>query len=550
MEQLLKILEDNARLPIEDIATMLNKSPAEVAAMIDLARAQGIIKGYKTLVDWEKAGVNRVEAVIELNVSPKKSRGFDEIAATIAAFDEVESVLLMSGGYDLQLVIKGQTFQEIALFGKRLSPLDDVLSTATTLCAPTKGEIACIRTMKLTKECSAVMDYDKLIAPAAQAMRPSGIRKFFDLAPRCRSASAWAWASRTSRPLGRAGKAGIESLEHGRTEYTSNAGLKGCGAEISRYLGGAWAYGTTPMRQILVTVGGSEAIDMCIRTLVQPGDEVIIPEPCFVCYEPITTLSGGVPVHVACRQEDEFRLRADALKAAITPRTKLVIMPFPNNPTGAVMEREDLEAVAEVLRDTNVMVLSDEIYAELNYGLRPHVSIASLPGMAERTIVVNGFSKSYAMTGWRLGYACGPEPIIKIMTKIHQSAIMSAPTTSQYAAITALKDCDGEIDRMRDEYNMRRRLVVRGFNDMGLTCFEPRGAFYAFPCIKSTGLTSQEFCTRLLEEKHVAIIPGDAFGASGEGYCRVSYAYSVEHLTEALKRIREFLQENGLVQGN
>ena len=242
-----------------------------------------------------------------------------------------------------------------------------------------------------------------------------------------------------------------------------------------------------PQREVLVTVGGSEAIDMCIRTLVQPGDEVVIPEPCFVCYEPITTLSGGVPVHVACRQEDAFRLKADALKAAITPKTKLVIMPFPNNPTGAVMEREDLEAVAEVLRGTNIMVLSDEIYAELNYGLRPHVSIASLPDMAERTIVVNGFSKSYAMTGWRLGYACGPEPIIKIMTKIHQSAIMSAPTTSQYAAITALKECDGEIDRMRDEYNMRRRLVVKSFNQMGLTCFEPRGAFYAFPCIKSTG---------------------------------------------------------------
>ena len=305
-----------------------------------------------------------------------------------------------------------------------------------------------------------------------------------------------------------------------------------------------------PMRQILVTVGGSEAIDMCIRTLVKPGDEVIIPEPCFVCYEPITTLSGGVPVHVACRQEDEFRLRADALKAAITPKTKLVIMPFPNNPTGAVMEREDLEAVAEVLRGTDIMVLSDEIYAELNYGLRPHVSIATLPGMAERTIVVNGFSKSYAMTGWRLGYACGPEAGIKIMTKIHQSAIMSAPTTSQYAAITALKECDGEIDRMRDEYNMRRRLVVRSFNDMGLTCFEPRGAFYAFPCIKSTGMSSQEFCTKLLEQKHVAIIPGDAFGASGEGYCRVSYAYSVEHLTEALKRIREFLVENNIYHGN
>ena len=308
------------------------------------------------------------------------------------------------------------------------------------------------------------MDYDKLIAPAAKAMRPSGIRKFFDLAaemPECISLGVGEpdfktpWAVR---------EAGIESLEHGRTRYTSNAGLKELRAEISRYLERRMNLRYDPMRQILVTVGGSEAIDMCIRTLVKPGDEVIIPEPCFVCYEPITTLSGGVPVHVACRQEDEFRLRADALKAAITPKTKLVIMPFPNNPTGAVMEREDLEAVAEVLRGTDIMVLSDEIYAELNYGLRPHVSIATLPGMAERTIVVNGFSKSYAMTGWRLGYACGPAPIIKIMTKIHQSAIMSAPTTSQYAAITALKECDGEIDRMRDEYNMRRRLVVRSFS--------------------------------------------------------------------------------------
>ena len=317
------------------------------------------------------------------------------------------------------------------------------------------------------------MDYDKLIAPAAKAMRPSGIRKFFDLAaemPECISLGVGEpdfktpWAVR---------EAGIESLEHGRTRYTSNAGLKELRAEISRYLERRMNLRYDPMRQILVTVGGSEAIDMCIRTLVKPGDEVIIPEPCFVCYEPITTLSGGVPVHVACRQEDEFRLRADALKAAITPKTKLVIMPFPNNPTGAVMEREDLEAVAEVLRGTDIMVLSDEIYAELNYGLRPHVSIATLPGMAERTIVVNGFSKSYAMTGWRLGYACGPEAVIKIMTKIHQSAIMSAPTTSQYAAITALKECDGEIDRMRDEYNMRRRLVVRSFNDMGLPACLP-----------------------------------------------------------------------------
>ncbi len=388
------------------------------------------------------------------------------------------------------------------------------------------------------------MDYDKLIAPAAAAMRPSGIRKFFDLAaemPECISLGVGEpdfktpWAVR---------EAGIESLEHGRTRYTSNAGLKELRAEIARYLDRRMGLKYDPAKEVLVTVGGSEAIDMCIRALVQPGDEVIIPEPCFVCYEPITTLSGGVPVHVACRQEDEFRLRVDALKAAITPKTKLLIMPFPNNPTGAVMEREDLEAIAEVLRGTNIMVLSDEIYAELNYGLQNHVSIAALPGMAERTVVVNGFSKTYAMTGWRLGYACGPAPIIKIMTKIHQSAIMSAPTTSQYAAITALKDCDGEIERMRNEYNMRRRLVVKSFNDMGLSCFEPRGALYAFPCIKSSGMSSEEFCTKLLEQKHVAIIPGNAFGASGEGYARVSYAYSVEHLMEAIRRIREFLNEN------
>ena len=388
------------------------------------------------------------------------------------------------------------------------------------------------------------MDYDKLIAPAAAAMRPSGIRKFFDLAaemPECISLGVGEpdfktpWAVR---------EAGIESLEHGRTRYTSNAGLKELRAEIARYLDRRMGLKYAPAKEVLVTVGGSEAIDMCIRALVQSGDEVIIPEPCFVCYEPITTLSGGVPVHVACRQEDEFRLRADALKAAITPKTKLLIMPFPNNPTGAVMEQEDLEAIAEVLRGTNIMVLSDEIYAELNYGLQNHVSIATLPGMAERTVVVNGFSKTYAMTGWRLGYACGPAPIIRIMTKIHQSAIMSAPTTSQYAAITALKDCDGEIERMRNEYNMRRRLVVKSFNDMGLSCFEPRGAFYAFPCIKSSGMSSEEFCTKLLEQKHVAIIPGNAFGASGEGYARVSYAYSVEHLMEAIRRIREFLNEN------
>ena len=392
------------------------------------------------------------------------------------------------------------------------------------------------------------MDYDKLIAPAAAAMRPSGIRKFFDLAaemPECISLGVGEpdfktpWAVR---------EAGIESLEHGRTRYTSNAGLKELRAEIARYLDRRMGLKYDPAKEVLVTVGGSEAIDMCIRTLVQPGDEVIIPEPCFVCYEPITQLTGGVPVHIATRAEDQFRLTADQLRAAITPRTKLLIFPYPNNPTGAVMSAAEMEEIAAVLRETNVLVLSDEIYSELTYGLDRHVSIASLPGMAERTVVVNGFSKSYAMTGWRLGYAAGPAPLVKVMTKIPQSCIMSAPTTSQYAAITALRQCDDQIEMMRDEYNRRRRYVVKALNDMGLTCFEPRGAFYVFPSIQISGLTSSEFCEQLLREKEVAIIPGSAFGASGEGYARISYAYSVDHLQTAMKRIREFLTEHGWIK--
>ncbi len=338
--------------------------------------------------------------------------------------------------------------------------------------------------------------------------------------------------------------AGIRSLEQGRTKYTANAGLKELRAEICRYLNRRMDLSYQP-ENVLVTVGGSEAIDMTIRALVAPGDEVIIPEPCFVCYEPITQLTGGVPVHIATKAEDEFRLTPEALRAAITPRTKLLILPFPNNPTGAVMDRQTLEGIAEVLRGTDIMVLSDEIYAELTYGLDRHVSIASLPGMKERTIVVNGFSKAYAMTGWRLGYAVGPQPVISVMTKIHQSCIMSAPTTSQYAAIVALRSCDDEIEIMRDEYNRRRRYVVKALNDMGLTCFEPRGAFYVFPCIRVSGLTSEEFCERLLREQEVAIVPGDAFGASGEGFARISYAYSVDHLETAMRRIRRFLDEHG-----
>ena len=388
------------------------------------------------------------------------------------------------------------------------------------------------------------MNYEQLLAPAAKEMRPSGIRKFFDLAadmPHCISLGVGEpdfktpWAIRD---------AGIRSLEQGRTKYTANAGLKELRAEICRYLGRRMEL-LYQVENILVTVGGSEAIDLTIRALVQPGDEVIIPEPCFVCYEPIAQLTGGVPVHIATRVEDGFRLTAEALRAAITPRTKLLILPYPNNPTGAVMSQQDLEEIADVLRGTDILVLSDEIYAELTYGLDRHISIAALPDMWERTIVVNGFSKAYSMTGWRLGYAAAPAPIIRVMTKIHQSCIMSAPTTSQYAAIVALRGCDDEIEMMRDEYNRRRRYVVKALNEMGLTCFEPRGAFYVFPSIACSGLTSAEFCEMLLKEQEVAIIPGDAFGASGEGYARISYAYSVDHLETAMRRIRRFLADHG-----
>lgn len=391
------------------------------------------------------------------------------------------------------------------------------------------------------------MNYDELLAPAAKAMRPSGIRKFFDLAadmPHCISLGVGEPDFKTPWSVR---DAGIRSLELGRTKYTANSGLKELRGEICNYLQRRFDLHYKE-ENILVTVGGSEAIDLTIRAVVQPGDEVIIPEPCFVCYEPITQLTGGVPVHIATRAEDQFRLTADQLRAAITPRTKLLIFPYPNNPTGAVMSAAEMEEITAVLRGTNVLVLSDEIYSELTYGLDRHVSIASLPGMAERTIVVNGFSKSYAMTGWRLGYAAGPAPLVKVMTKIHQSCIMSAPTTSQYAAITALRQCDDQIEMMRDEYNRRRRYVVKALNEMGLTCFEPRGAFYVFPSIQISGLTSSEFCEQLLREKEVAIIPGSAFGASGEGYARISYAYSVDHLQTAMKRIREFLTEHGWIK--
>lgn len=385
------------------------------------------------------------------------------------------------------------------------------------------------------------MNYDELLAPAAKAMRPSGIRRFFDLAaemPHCISLGVGEPDFKTPWSVR---DAGIRSLELGRTKYTANAGLKELRNEICSYLGRRFDLHYKE-ENVLVTVGGSEAIDLIIRAVVQPGDEVIIPEPCFVCYEPITQLTGGVPVHIATRAEDQFRLTADQLRAAITPRTKLLIFPYPNNPTGAVMSAAEMEKIAAVLRETNVLVLSDEIYSELTYGLDRHVSIASLPGMAERTVVVNGFSKSYAMTGWRLGWAMGPKELMRHICKIHQFGIMSAPTTAQFAGIEAIRTGDDDIARMRDQYDLRRRYLLGELRSMGLECFEPEGAFYIFPSIESTGLSSEEFCERLLHEQEVAVIPGSAFGASGEGHIRISYSYSMSHLREACSRMKIFLE--------
>ncbi len=393
------------------------------------------------------------------------------------------------------------------------------------------------------------MDYSKILSTTIQQVKPSGIRKFFDLAQEMSGVISLGVGEPDFKTPYLIRKAGIDSLERGKTWYTSNAGIKELKEEISKYLSRRFNLEYSAKDEIIVTVGGSEAIDLCIRALIEPGDEVLIPEPCFVAYSPIASLSHAKIVNIPTRAEDEFKLTASALREKITPKTKLLIFPFPNNPTGATMTKEDLEEIAKVLRDTNVMVLSDEIYAELTYGEVKHVSIASIEGMKERTIIVNGFSKAYAMTGWRLGYTCAPEPIIEQMLKIHQFAIMSAPTTSQYGAITALKYCDKEIEKMADEYNMRRKLCIDGFNKLGLECFPAKGAFYVFPSIKSTGLSSEEFCQRLLMTKKVAVIPGTAFGECGEGFVRVSYAYSVTHIVTALEKIGEFIKELKLEQG-
>ena len=388
-----------------------------------------------------------------------------------------------------------------------------------------------------------MIDYGKILNKTVTEIKPSGIRKFFDIAATMDDVISLSggepdfptpWAIR---------KAGIESLQKGMTKYTSNWGLIKLREEISQYMKRKLNLDYNPEKEVLVTVGGSEAIDGCIRAVISDGDEVIIPQPSYVCYEPMTVLAGGVPIIINVKAENDFKVTPDELIAAITDKTKLIILPYPCNPTGAIMEKEDLEKLYEVIKDKNILVLSDEIYSELTFGGKKHISPACIEGMKERTVVVNGFSKAFSMTGWRMGFACGPKEIISQITKIHQYAIMCAPSTSQYAAIEALKNCDEDVQYMIKQYDMRRRMIVKGFNKIGLTCNEPKGAFYAFPSIKSTGMSSEEFCEKLLFSKKVAVVPGTAFGDCGEGFIRASYCYSVEHINEAIKRIGEFLEE-------
>ena len=371
---------------------------------------------------------------------------------------------------------------------------------------------------------------------------PSGIRKFFDIVNEMDDAISLGVGEPDFDTPWRIRDEAIYSLEQGRTFYTSNSGLKSLKEEISKYLERRYNLYYSPNSEIMVTVGGSEAIDIALRAMLDPGDEVLIPQPSYVSYAPCTILAGGKPVYIDLKEEDEFRLTPEELEEAVTDKTKVLILPFPNNPTGAVMEKEDLEAVAQFVIDHDLFVLTDEIYAELTY-LEKHVSIASFPGMRERTVYINGFSKAYAMTGWRLGYACAPEELLKQMLKIHQYAIMCAPTNSQYAAVEALRNCQDDVDRMREEYDHRRRYLMDRFRSMKMQCFEPFGAFYIFPSIREFGMTSDEFATKLLKTKKVAVVPGTAFGDCGEGFIRISYAYSLENLKEAIDRIEVFIQE-------
>lgn len=385
-----------------------------------------------------------------------------------------------------------------------------------------------------------MINYDNVLSDKIKKIKPSGIRKFFDLASTVDNVISLGVGEPDFQTPWSIRKTAIDTLEKKRIIYSANSGLAALRTEISSYINKKMNVSYDPQNEVIVTVGGSEAIDISLRALINPGDEVLIVEPCFVCYAPIVELSGGIPVSINTRIEDNFKLTPELLKEKITKKTKLLILPFPNNPTGAIMTREDLEKIAEIIRNTNIMILSDEIYSELTYG-RKHCSIVQIEGMQERTILINGFSKAFAMTGWRLGYLAAPSPIVNQVLKIHQYAIMCSPTISQYAAIEALQNCEREVKKMVAEYNIRRRLLVESFNKMGLTCFNPEGAFYVFPCIKSTGLTSEQFCEQLLENQKVAVVPGNAFGQSGEGFIRVSYAYSLKHLMEALKRIQAFL---------
>ncbi len=382
-----------------------------------------------------------------------------------------------------------------------------------------------------------------LIADKAASLQPSGIRKFFDIVAEMDDVISLGVGEPDFDTPWHIRDEGIYSLEKGRTFYTSNSGLKELRMEIAAYLQRTQGLDYHYMSQIFVTVGGSEAIDLAMRAMINPGDEVLIPQPSYVSYEPCVVMADGKPVIIELKEENKFRLTPEELEAAITPKTKILVMPFPNNPTGAIMEHEDLEKLVPVILKHDLFVVSDEIYAELTYGGKQHVSIASFPGMQERTILINGFSKAYAMTGWRLGYACGPRDVIRQMVKIHQYCIMCAPTTSQYAAVEALRNGDEDVRRMRESYDERRRFVLHTLREMGLPCFEPEGAFYVFPCIKEFGMTSDEFATNLLKEERVAIVPGTAFGNCGEGYLRISYAYSIESLKKALKRLENYIQK-------
>lgn len=373
------------------------------------------------------------------------------------------------------------------------------------------------------------------------AIPPSGIRKFFDIVGEMKDAISLGVGEPDFDTPWHIRDEGIYSLERGQTFYTSNAGLKELKIEICKYLERRFDVSYDYVKECMVTVGGSEAIDIAFRAMLNPGDEVLIPQPSYVSYTPCTILAGGVPVIIELEEKDQFRLTKEKVLEKLTPKTKILVLPFPNNPTGSIMEREDLEAIAEVVREHDLYVLSDEIYSELTY-VGDHCTIASLPGMKERTVLINGFSKSYAMTGWRLGYACAPEIILKQMLKIHQYAIMCAPTTSQYAAVEALKNGDNDVKQMREAYNQRRRFLMHAFKEMDLPCFEPFGAFYVFPCIKKFGMTSEEFAMKFLEEEHVAVVPGTAFGDCGEGFLRISYAYSIEELKVALARLERFIR--------